>query len=366
MIGFIQYLKRQSRKLIIFSGFTLFSFQFFYSHAESINELKVKTNNSEIKSRISYQSKYLLGPGDKVEITFLDAKDFSGIYEIFNDGAIYLPLIGAVKIKNLSTEKATEKIQKLYENELLRPNIFIKLIQARPIKVSVIGEIERPGIYSFKSIPNNANKSTSEIPTVIDALKLAGGVTSSANLKEVLLLRKFEGENLEIMQTSLNLLDLLIEGDLSQNLYLFDGDVIKLVKAKEMSPNLVEIAESNFSPYQIKVTVIGAVENPGLLELKSGSTLMQAIMQAGGPITWDANKRNVQLIRLNKNGSTFLKRYKIDISKRISKKDNPLLKNGDIVKVNKTNFAKLSDGIEKTTKPLSGIVNVYTLFKILE
>ena len=365
MIGFLNNFKSPFKKLLFFSGFALLNFQVFYSYAESLSNYNVDNIEDIIQGKTFYSPKYILGPGDKLEIIFLDETNFSGIYKIFNDGSIYLPLLGGIKVADLTTEKATQKIKNIYANELLRPDLYIKLIEMRPIKVSLIGEIERPGIYTFKSDIKN-KESANSLPTLIDALKLAGGVSTSANLKEVSLIRRFSGDESEFIQTNLNLLDLLLKGNLTQNPYLFDGDVIKLKKAKEMTPNLIKVAKSNFSPIDIQVTVIGEVENPGIIELRTGSNLMQAIMQAGGPIHWNANRSNVQLMRLNKNGSTFLKKYKINISKEISETNNPILKNGDIIKLNKTRFANLSDGIEKTTKPISGIVNAYTLFKILE
>ena len=40
-------------------------------------------------------------------------------------------------------------IQKKYSEQLLRPELLLNVVNPRPIRVSVVGEIERPGIYSF-------------------------------------------------------------------------------------------------------------------------------------------------------------------------------------------------------------------------
>ena len=95
---------------------------------------------------------------------------------------------------------------------------------------------------------------------------------------------------------------LIFEGDLDQNIYLFDGDVIKLSKAPINSSKIINIAEANLSPQTINVTVVGQVNSPGNIKLKANTPLVQAIFSAGGPIDWKANKGNVKLIRINKMG----------------------------------------------------------------
>ena len=61
---------------------------------------------------------------------------------------------------------------------LLIPDIFISVIDPRPIKVSVVGQVRRPGLYSLdigskNNTFNGGRVSFSGMPTVIDAIKLS-------------------------------------------------------------------------------------------------------------------------------------------------------------------------------------------------
>ena len=50
----------------------------------------------------------------------------------------------------------------------------------------------------------------------------------------------------------------------------------------------------------MQVYVIGEVKKPGILTMNSNSTLIEAVLNAGGPIKWRGNKGNVRLIRFGK------------------------------------------------------------------
>ena len=126
------------------------------------------------------------------------------------------------------------------------------------------------------------------------------------------------------------------------------------------------IANANFSPQTIKVSVIGKVENPGSIEVSPNTPLNQAILLAGGPLSWKANKGNVELFRVNKDGSAFRKKFKINLSQSISDEFNPPLMNRDIIKVNSSSINSLGEGIATITNPLSGLVTAFTLIKLTQ
>ena len=55
--------------------------------------------------------------------------------------------------------------------------------------------------------------------------------------------------------------------------------------------------------YNSTVNIIGEVNEPGRKVLNSNTSLIHAILQAGGPINWRSNKGNVRLLRVNNDGS---------------------------------------------------------------
>ena len=80
-------------------------------------------------------------------------------------------------------------------------------------------------------------------------------------------------------------------------MFLFDGDVIKLTRAKEIPFNTMKIARANLSPGTINVRIIGQVKDPGQINLSANTPLVQGVLSAGGPLAWKSNKSNITLIR---------------------------------------------------------------------
>ena len=332
---------------------------------QRINTRSSKYLTNKKKTRLV--DTYLIGPGDKIGLTIFEAEELSGIYTVLIDGTVNLPYIGSVNVNNLSLDQATQLITKLYSKQLIRPDLHLTIAHARPIRVSVLGETVRPGIYSLTSreTSNTEGVRINGLPTLIDAIQKSGGITKNANLKKVTLYRRLPGEKNQHKKTTIDILDLILVGRHSQNPFLFDGDIIKLAKADAIPNDVVEIASNTLSPELINVHVIGAVHRPGRLPIRANTPLIQAVLQAGGPVDWVADNGNIELVRINRNGTATRKRFKINLNEGVSNKKNPPLNDGDIVKVNYNTLAKISGGLGAITKPVSSYVNALALFKIL-
>ena len=316
------------------------------------------------------QDAYMIGPGDTLELRLFDAPDLSGQLDVLNDGSVQLPLIGSVHLTGLTIQQATVWVKTLMGQELLRPDLQLRLVKPRPIRVALVGEVERPGIYSLTvsetvSTEGGPSTSLSGLPTVVDAIQKAGGITQKANLRDVQLQRRLPGEARQFKQARLNLFDLILEGNQSQNPHLFDGDTIRLGKADETPEEAIELASVNLSPQVIVVNVIGEVVMPGKLQLQANTPLVQAVLAAGGVQNWRANRGDVELVRINRNGSATLERFKVDLSQGASNEKNPPLRDGDTVKVNRSGLAKASDAIGSVSQPLSGLVTIWTLLRLV-
>ena len=336
--------------------------------SENINEGSIKYSLQ--KNEDFSGERYILGPGDIVNINFLEVKEFSSDYPIMSDGTLSLPIIGLVNSSNLTIEKLTNKLKILYSKELIRPELFITIKKARPINVSLIGEINRPGLYKLDTYPNLSQNSSdfTNLPTIVDAISKAGGITPKSNIKSVSVKRRLSNDITKYKKIDINLVNLLMKGDQSQNLILFDGDIItinKVAESENLSKETLKIAKGNLSPKMININVIGAVEKPGEYNVKSNTTLNKAILLANGFIPWKANKTNIQLYRINNNGSISTKKYKFNINEEVSEDKNPPLKDGDIVKVNLTSTSKIAGGIKEITTPFTEILSPFYLLKII-
>ena len=366
----MKFLKKIVFKFFIFTVLLLNSLHLVVKSNQNINSnnLIIKKNLDNAKVDLD-EDEYLIGPGDVLNINILDAPEFSGEYAVLNDGTIRLPLINKVKINNLSLDQASNKLKTLLSNELIRPELYLNLKVQRPIKVSVIGEVERPGIYSLTedevfTTAGGQSLRNKGLPTIIDSIQKAGGVTQNANLRSVQLRRRLAGDKNIYKSTNLNLIELLINGNQENNPYLFDGDIIFLKKANNIEPKLLNVAASNLSPKIININIIGEVKNPGRIQVPSNTTMMQSILLAGGFKEIRASKHKVQLLRMNRNGSVTLKRISVNINSGISLKNNPPLKNGDIVKVGSSSFGKAANTLRTISEPIRDIITAATFYKL--
>ena len=204
------------------------------------------------------------------------------------------------------------------------------------------------------------------LPTVVSLVQRAGGITLNANLGDVRLRRRIPGDSNQLREVQLNLVSLLQQGDKRQNPFLFDGDTLLISRAPAPPPDVVlELAATNLSPQSIQVNIVGEVKGGGRISLPAGTPLMQAILAAGGVDRQRANRSNIELVRINRNGTATLRRYNLDFSQGVSGPRNPPLRDGDSVIVNRSVLATGSDAINTITTPFTGLVNILALMQVL-
>jgi polysaccharide export outer membrane protein len=317
---------------------------------------------------------YILGSGDTLTLTFLSPAyaNLGGGFQLLNDGSASLPMIGSVVLDGLTVNQANRWLTSLYRRYLLRPEVNLRVAQPRPMQVSVIGQVENPGYYVLSpggegTAVEGKTGGNPGLPTVVAAIQKAGGITLNANLGDVRLQRRLPGDSSQLRETQLNLLALLQQGDKRQNPFLFDGDTIVISRAPAPPPDeVLELAATNLTPATISVNVLGEVKAPGKQALKAGTPLMQALLAAGGPTPLRANRNNVELVRLNRNGTITLRRYSIDLKLGVSGPRNPPLREGDTVIVNRSVFASGTDVLNAVSQPLNGLVNLLALWQIFQ
>jgi polysaccharide biosynthesis/export protein len=243
---------------------------------------------------------YILGAGDIIEVIVFNVPEYSGQHRISTNGVINLPLIGRAPVKDLTLNQAADVIAASYIDQLQSPIVTINVLQQRPVQIAIAGEIAQPGLYTL------AAQGTA-YPRLFEVLLQAGGLTQAADLKNVEVRR--QGTNGQLDTLNVDLLALLQEGDISQNIYLRDGDAIVIPSSVTMDRNaLTQLSASNLrasSNQPINVAIVGAVTQPGPYQLGEGGaqvTVVQALQQAGG-IDPAADLRNVQLQRRTRQGS---------------------------------------------------------------
>ena len=112
--------------------------------ANTLNINEVNQTKTEI-----FKDQYIIGPGDKLKLIIYNLPDLSREMIVLNDGSISIPYIGNINIAGMTLNECNKYLKDLLSKELLQPEAQIEIIEARPIRVSIIGEVNRPGIYTL-------------------------------------------------------------------------------------------------------------------------------------------------------------------------------------------------------------------------
>ena len=338
--------------------------------ANALGEMQTRAPDA-LAATMLQEDAYIMGPGDAINLEFLDESEPSRTLKIWMDGTASLPLLGNVRLQGLTLSQASRWLEKLYEEKILRPELILSLEQPRPLRVSALGEVLRPGLYRLDF---DDNESATEglggggaMPTLVDLIQKAGGTNLEADLRNVEVQRRVPGVEGRYKRARFNLWALVRDGDQSQNPVLFDGDTVRLPRAERLPASQdVELAATTLSPVSIQVIMNGEVKGGGTISVPANTPLMQAILRAGGTVEWRANNRDIQLIRMNRNGTVSKKRYRYDPSLDASNLNNPPLKEGDVVVVEKNLLASTTDALGGIAEPITGLVNIWALFKLIQ
>ncbi len=98
-------------------------------------------------------------------------------YIVNPEGAIKLPYIGRIQVTDLTLGQASDSIENSLSQYLNYPSVFIKFVNN---KITVLGEVNRPGVYLFNY--KNVN--------ILQAVGYANDIGIFGNRKRVLLIRE--------------------------------------------------------------------------------------------------------------------------------------------------------------------------------
>jgi polysaccharide export outer membrane protein len=113
----------------------------------------------------------LIGSGDLLDVSLYGIPDFKAEVRVSNSGEISLPMLGTVAVDGLSVEQAEKLIDlKLVQMGLFNdPHISVFVKDYATKGISVLGEVQKPGIYSLLGSRR-----------LYDAISAAGGTTPKA------------------------------------------------------------------------------------------------------------------------------------------------------------------------------------------
>ena len=299
---------------------------------------------------------YILGAGDELRIIFLGLRLFNGIYKVKPNGNILLPELDEIKVQGKTLKELRIYLTNKYKEYIINPELLIEIVKYRPVYVTLRGEVNKTGLFKIPF-----DKSNKYNPRLFDALKLGKGITSNADLTNIIVVRNNPAVNGGgKIKANINIITFLDKGDQTQNIQLRDGDDIYIGKSNNtIIEQLNLFNKSNLSPSKITVFLNGNVMKSGSLKISQGASLYEAIAAAGEK----SLSGTIELVRLSNSGAN--ERRSIAYNKKSPKGsyENPFLIDGDIVTVRKNILGKTTQAIKEYGAP---IINSYAIYKIFD
>lgn len=210
---------------------------------------------------------YQLGPGDRILLILTGEAELAHELGVTRDGAVIVPQVGRISVANLTMSE----LRTLFRDRFAgfysgirrgTTSINVTITELRTIQIYVAGEIEQPGAYQLSSVA-----------TVTNALYAAAGPTDLGNLRQVRISRR-DGEN-----SSLDLYPYLLEGDVTGDITLEQGDVLFV------------------PPRERRVQLHGAVGRPAQYDISESEDLID-LLRAGSGFGPRANRSRVTVYRI--------------------------------------------------------------------
>ena len=215
-----------------------------------------------------------------LDVAIWGQPDLSQRYSVSGDGFIDFPLIGPVKVDELTTTEIARRLrERLDKDYLVNPQVRVSVAEYLAKKVFVLGEAEKPGPYVL----------TGPL-TLWEVLSQAGGPSKLAG-NQIILVRPQNktapGELQAARENNIQRFDIgKIQAGAEENIPLQNGDTILIPKAQGFF-------------------VLGEVKNPGAYKLDHETTVLEGITLAGG-FTNIAAPGRTRIIRTTPKGEEII------------------------------------------------------------
>ncbi|MBT8007736.1 MAG: hypothetical protein HN602_09960, partial [Gammaproteobacteria bacterium] len=244
-------------------------------------------------SDIPVPSEYVIGPGDTLQIFLFGKENIEHQLQVSREGELNFPGIGPIQVAGMRFDELKSSLNQRIAQQMIGVRASITLGRLRSIRVFILGDVQRPGSYTV-----------SALSTMTNALFVSGGVTKIGSLRNIQLKRQGK------VVTTLDLYDLLLKGDTSQDARIQPGDVLFVPPVGEV------------------VGIGGEVRRPALYELEGKKRVDEVIQIAGGLLP-TADLRNAQMERINLRGERIL--VDMDLNQKNTVKQS--VQSGDVIKI---------------------------------
>lgn len=248
---------------------------------------------------------YVVGPGDELNVQLFGSQNRNIFLTINREGTVNFPELGPIAVAGMTFTAARRAIESRVEQQMIGVQASVSMGETRSIRVFVSGDVRVPGSYTV-----------SGLATMTTALFASGGVREIGSLRDVQLRRS------GALVRTLDLYDLLLQGDTRDDARLLPGDVIFI------------------PPVGATVRVDGEVKRPAIYELRGTATVTDVVRMAGGP-TAEADINRISLTKIGADS----RRSVHDVSLALPSASSPPVGNGDVLLVSRLR-PQIDSGVE--------------------
>ena len=183
--------------------------------------------------------------------------------EVDGEGYVYLPRLKRIFVNGLTIPELNKLLNESYKKYAKKPDVEAYIDNYRPIRVMIDGEVNNPGLYtlsgssSLRVDPKERNESfefevinsrisdplanlnkpkklilNDYFPTIYDAIRTAGGVTTFSDLSAIEVIRVNSITNGGGYKKAIVNFENVINTNSSfENIRIYDGDVINIKKS---------------------------------------------------------------------------------------------------------------------------------------
>jgi polysaccharide export outer membrane protein len=252
---------------------------------------------SGLQRRPPPATEYVLGPGDQLSLHITDLDELPDKPIMIDpSGYIDLPLAGRIHVDGLTLTELKATIAKLLATYITKPEISMNLIASGSQPVSVIGEVNTPGVHQLSGSKR-----------LLEVLSLAGGVKQDAG-PNVLVTRQQKWGSIDAANVS-------VDPATGATTATFSLD--SLMSSKAPKDNILIRTDDVVSiPRADLVYVVGDVRKAGGFQLSNHQSvsLLHALSLAEG-LGPDHSARHARILRPVPGGDGTPREIPVDVEK---------------------------------------------------
>lgn len=158
---------------------------------------------------------YVIGPGDQLRVFVWEHPDVSETVPVRPDGRISTPLVEDMQAVGKTPNQLARDIETALSEFIRSPTVNIIVtgfVGTFDTQIRVVGEAALPQALAYR-----------RNMTLLDVMIAVGGLTENASGNRAKIIRKRDGQTVEI---KVRIHDLLNRGDISENVLMQPGDVL--------------------------------------------------------------------------------------------------------------------------------------------